>query len=297
MAGASGWLLRRTDLGEGYVLALAGLVVLAAAVVAYRRPGLRAIRAAFIALSAACLLVPVIFALVCFRLHQWLCEEDHVIEWLTADFLLAAWLIGLVATVRLSRRGRPSPTTLLLTAGCFVAFWRELEWGQPLFGEKVWYSRNLLRLRAYLSPEYFERFRESLHLSQRPFYAAHLAISLGLILTAAIVIFYLIRHRRVLLRELRRLGRSEYGRYFLLGVGVYAVSQVMGAAFRHLLRTDWLTTWREQYGVSHRVLDEPLELWGALCFLVSMLVLWKTRRAYLPAAGRAPRPQAAERLP
>jgi hypothetical protein len=281
--GDSGFLIRETHLGETYVLGLAFVVVMAAWLVARSQISGAALRRVFVALTLAELVGLVALAVTRFHVYQKITEEDHLIEWLSADFLLGAWLIGLVSTIRLARSGRPSPIGLFLTAGYFAAFWRELEWGQPFFGEKCWYSRNLWNLRAYVDPSYFDEFRQKLQMSGRPLYVCHLVISAIVILIAVFLTIYLIRHRRVFLEELRNLPRSRYGRYFLLGAGMYLFSQLLGAGFRDLLRSSWLADWRHRYGVSHRVLDEPLELWGAMCFLFSMIVLWKTTRAHPPS--------------
>ena len=85
------------------------------------------------------------------------------------------------------------------------------------------------------------------------------------------------------------LPRRCYGRYALLGTGVYLLSQMFGSAFRKILRLPSMSQWRHRYGVSHRVLDEPLELWAALFFLTTMVVLWQASRAYAPFKRSRPR--------
>ena len=283
-----GLLLRRTDLAEGYVWVLAALTALATVLILRRRPSLRALRKAFLAFTVAWFAGLGALAVADFPLYQALTEEDHFIEWLSADLLLAAAVIGFVLVVRRARQQRPSPMTVFLAAGCLCAALREIEWGAPFFGDKIWYSRNLFRWRAYAEPSYLEEFARDLKIAWNDPYLVHLVVSGAFMALAIVVIAHLIRHRHVFLAELRQLPRASWGRYFLLGLAVYLGSQAIGKGFEKLLVCEHLIRWRKAHHVGHRVLDEPLELWAAACLLMSMFALWTTQRpAPAPPAVQA----------
>ena len=67
----------------------------------------------------------------------------------------------------------------------------------------------------------------------------------------------------------------EDTRYALLGATAYLAAQALGAPFEHLSRH--IKTVRPFAG--HRVVSEPLELWGAACFVLSGVTLWVHRSA------------------
>jgi len=269
-------LLRKTLLPEPFVWSLLGAVVLAA-ILLLRNPAKRPFRRGFIVLSIAWFASAAILAAADIRLYQLLTEENHLIEWLTADVLLVASCIVLAAAVRSARRGRPLPMGVFLWGGFFLAFARELEWGQPFFGAKAWYSRNLFRLRAYLDPGYFVQFRAKYRLPESAefLYQAHLIISVIFIVLVVLAGWYVLWHWRDFLSHLRRVPRESFGRYFLLGAAVYIAAQPLGRLFERLLTSPLLLEWRKANHLGHRILDEPLELWAAVCFLWAAIVFWK----------------------
>jgi len=267
----------RTGLDGGYVLLVLLLCSLAAWWTLRLGASDRTISKAFVAISAAYVAAMAGLAALDIDTFRDCTEEDGLIEWASAGMLLLAWVLGLAATVRLARRGRRCPVGLLLSAVFFVACVRELEWGQPFLGDKVWYSRNLFRLRAYLDPSYFEEFRKSLRLSDPPLplYTVHLVFSCAAIVLMGTVGAYLVRFRKTFLCELRELPRRTFGRYFLLGAGAYGGAQILGRLFAHALRSDVLAGWQAAHHVGHRVLDEPVELWASACCLMSILMFWR----------------------
>ncbi len=273
--GALGLLLRRTELPEAYVWGLLLVVALLMILLVRRRPSQAALRKGFVVFSLVWFAGLGVLAVAQFKVYQRFTREDQFIEWLTADFLLAAAAIGFVAARRAARR-RPAPVTVFLAGGYFCAFLREIEWGEPFYGDKVWYSRHLFFPRAYIDPSYFHEFRsgESIAVSASDLYLAHVVSSAVLIVLAALGGAYLIRHRRGFLDGLRQLPRTSSGRYFALGVGAYCGAQILGKGFEKLLKSQYLIAWRGANHVGHRILDEPLELWAAACFLMSVLALW-----------------------
>jgi len=273
-----GAVLRVTDLDEVYVLSLALAVVLAVVAALRIKPSARTLVRSLAAAGGASAAALLALAAIHFPSYQRITEEDHLIEWLSALFLLAGWVVGLAAAVRLARRRTPSPLAVFLAAGLFVAFWRELEWGQPFLGDKLWYSRNVFRLRAYVRPDYFERFAATLALPNSPaaLRLVHLTFSGMLIVLSLAVLLYLLRHHRAFSRELRALFKAPGGRELLVyaaaGAILYAGSQVLGWCFRHCLNHP-LAAWRDAYNVSHRIVDEPLEMLGAACFMASAIAM------------------------
>jgi len=272
------FLIRKTLLPEAYVWLLAGAVGLAAVVSLRRGPSGAALRRALVGFSIVWFVFVAVLAAVRLELYKALTEEDHFIEWLTADVLLVASCIVLAAAVRSARRGRPLPMGVFLWAGFFLACARELEWGQPFFGAKAWYSRNLFRLRSYLEPGYFVYFQDKYRLPESAefLYRAHLIISALFIMLAVLAGWYVLRHWRSFLLQLRRITREPYGRYFLMGVAVYTIAQPLGRLFERVLASrELLLAWRKAYHLGHRILDEPLELWAAVCFLFAALAFWQ----------------------
>ena len=275
--GPNAWILKSTLLEEPSVLALLlGVFLLAVGLIALRpSPGLLARMSAFAALIGLYVLAAV--AYVRYDVYIWWCEEDHVIEWLSAHFLLAGWVLGLILLARLASRRRFSTTGAILTCGYFWGFWRELEWGQPFFGDKFVYTRNFFRLRAYLDPAYFDEFRQAMnHEQYRPLYTMHWVAAIVAAGSLALLIAYLIRHRATLLRDLKEFPRTPAGIYFLLGCGIFLASQLAGKLLGYGLHRTFSLAYRRRYAISHRLLNEPFECLAAACFLLSIIALWCT---------------------
>ena len=288
LGSVKGVVLRRTELAEAYVLLLL-LVSLGATWIFLRiRASNRAILKSFAAAGVAFLVVVTALGVMDFRTLQELSWEDGIIEWLTAHALLIAWLLAALILLRELRPGRPSPATAVLATGLFLCWGRELAWGRPFSGQRLWYSRNLFRLKSYLDPAYFQRFRESEALTVDPMtlYWAHLVFS-GLFAFLLLALgIYVARHRRRFVRELRERLRRVCGRLFLLGVGCYFVAQLLGRLFKLISQSDAARAWHKAHGVlGHRVVDEPIELLGAVAFLLSVVTLWRRRFRSEAAAG------------
>jgi len=155
---------------------------------------------------------------------------------------------------------------------------RELAWGRPFIGRRLWYSRNLFHARTYVDRTYFARFGESQGLAEGPamLYTSHLVFTAVVVMVLTTVCIYLFRHRGRFLSDLKALHRRTYGRYFLLGLGTYVVAQIVGRLSAMVFECDALASWHEAHHVlGHRVIDEPIELWGAMCFLASVIMLWR----------------------
>ncbi len=267
-----GYVLKFTRIGEPLVLAITlGVLAVAAMLLVWRRParqlliGLAVLSVAFLGAIAA----------IGFRSAvdiELICKECHLVEWLTAALLMAAWLIGLAGLI--GRRWVAGAKTLavFLTAGMLAGWVRELEFGKPFFGNKVIYTRNLFRLEAYLNPAYFDEFGRKLgHETQRPLQVMHW-VGAAVIFTFAIAVgSYLYRRRRVLARELKSFFATAAGRYFAVGCGLYIGTQLTGRVFELLTNLD------------NRLVGEPLECVASACFMVCMVSLWHA------AARRAPR--------
>jgi len=282
-----GFLLKRTALAEPYVLALGAVVAGLTVAMVRAQPSRAKLRRGFTGLCIAYLCIVAALGAIRFKAYQAVTEEDHLIEWLSAHFLLAGGLVGLISARVQARRRQPSPLTLVLSATCLLACARELEWGQPFFGDKIWYSRNLMRLRAYLDPGYFDEFRQAFRIERADLYSTHLVISAIFLSAALLVGAYVFRQREALLREYRPLLRGPVGRYFLLGAAIYVGAQLLGHCFEAAMRLGPLLEWRRAHDVGHRIVDEPLELLGAISLWISMLAIWhrRTRSDQRPAAS------------
>ncbi len=206
--------------------------------------------------------------------------EGHVFEWLSAQMFLAAAILGIVFTVRLAIRNIPAPLAAFLSTGYLVAFFRELEWGEPFFGEKLWYSRFLFRPQALFDSACFARQARSVGLSPEYLHRVHIIFASAICLIGAVIVCYLIRHRHVFIRQLKQLPRTLCGRYFMLGLGIYVGTQILGRLIGYLLRTPMLVDWSTVNAITNEVFDEPMESVGAMCFLMSMLALWRDRRSH-----------------
>ena len=257
------------------VVALFAAVALASVVVLKMRISLAGLRKVFVAASIACFAALAAVTFVRFDLYRRAFQEDNLMEWLAAAFLLVAWAIGAVAVAGGAVRRRPAPLAMFLASGYFIAFWRELEFGGAFFGEKVWHKRNLFMPRAYLDPSHFQQYVHRLDVPRSPetLYAVHLVTSLVLAALTAVAVTYLLRHRRLLVRQLRGLRAAAHGRYFLLGLGLYLGAHALGKVINYLKKV--VPGLR---GFAHRLLEEPIEFWAAMALLFSMLALWKATR-------------------
>ena len=260
------------SIGEVGVLILAALVVAAAVVMLKLHLSFAALRKIFIIASIVCFAAMATVAVVGLDLLSELIREHGIAEWLAVDFLLAACVIGLIATVRAMRLGRPLPVGVFLAYGYFVAFYRESEWGAAFYGgERLWRRRHLINPRAYWDISYFDTFSRKLDNLHPPetLYAVHLITAGLMILLGAIAVAYIIRHRKAFVKQMRKLSATAYGRYFLLGLGGYLGAHVIGKIIH------WIHEAMHVTGFPHRLVEEPLELWGAMAFFFSMLALWR----------------------
>jgi hypothetical protein len=259
-----------------WVLALTAAVALAAAGMLKMRITLSGLRKVFVAASIVCFAALTDVALVRFDLYHWAFQDDSLMEWLAAAFLLVAWVIGAVAVARGAARREPAPLAMFLASGYFVAFWRELEFGGSFFGEKVWHKRNLLMPRAYFDPSHFRQYVHELEVPRSPetLYAIHLVTSIVLAVLVVVAVTYLLRHRCLFARQLRALPAAAHGRYFLLGLGLYLGAHALGKVINYAKKAA-----PELRSFAHRLLEEPLEFWAATALLFSMLALWTDARS------------------
>lgn len=275
VAASSSLALAGRGLDAVWVLALTAAVALAAVGLLKMRISLAGLRKVFVAASIVCFAALTDVAVVRFDLYRQAFQEDCLMEWLAAAFLLAAWVIGAAVVVRGAVRRRPAPLAMFLASGYFIAFWRELEFGGAFFGEKVWHKRNLLIPRAYFDPSHFRQYVHKLEVPRSPetLYAVHLVTSLVLAVLAVVAVTYLLRHRKLLARQLRALPAAAHGRYFLLGLGLYLGAHALGKVINFAKKAS-----PELRGFAHRLLEEPLEFWAAMALLFSMLALWTASR-------------------
>ena len=259
------------SIGGVGVIILAALVVAAAGVMLKLRLPFAALRRIFIIATVVCFVAMATVAVIGLELYSNLIREHGIAEWLTVDFLLAACVIGIVAAVRIARKSRPMPVGLFLAYGYFVAFYRELEWGAAFTGgERLWRRRHLINPRAYWDVSYFEKFSRKLDTPRSPetLYAVHLLTAGLLILLGAIAVVYIIRHRKAFIKQLRKLPATTYGRYFLLGLSGYLGAHVLGKIIH------WIHEAMQVTGFAHRLVEEPLEFFGAMAFFFSMFAMW-----------------------
>jgi len=270
--------LRLTAIPEVYVLLSAVLVAAAVIAVLHQKAWMAAVRKVFLCLCVAIVAGMVLALVAAPRLARDVSGEGHVFEWLSAEMLLAAAILGIVLTVRLALHNRPSPLTMFLSTGYLVAFCRELEWGEPFFGEKVWYSRFLFRPQALFDSAYFAKQARSVGLSPDYLHTVNIIFTPAIWLVGAVIVWYLIRRRHVFIRELKQLPRTSCGRYFMLGLGIYVGTQILGRLVEYLLLTPMLIDWSTANAITNEVFDEPVELLGAMCLAISMVALWQERR-------------------
>jgi len=277
---SQGFLLKKTLLAEEYVLGMLVLLALASWLVMRPRLSERAINRAFIAISAAWFIGATAMAVADLETYRISVREDHLSEWVSAEMLLLAAVLGIVAIVRLARRGKPAPMAVFLSGGCLLACVREMEFGRPFFGAKVWYSRNLFRLQAYLDPDYIRKFTKSKPITGKPLplYPVHLIFSAVLIFCVVIAAAYVIHYRKPLIRQVRRLAGKAYGRYLLLGVGGYVGTQaIIGKLCHWVLACEPLAGFQAKHHLDCSIVSEPVEAWAAACLLLSVLMFWRSR--------------------
>ena len=267
-------ILKLTAMPEVYVLLSAVLVAAAVMAALHQKAWTAAARKAFLCLSVVVVAGMALALVAVPRVAQDIAGEGHVIEWLTAHMFLAAAIVGIVLAVYLGLHNRPSPLAVFLTAGYSAAFCRELEWGQPFFGEKLWYSRFLFRPKAFIDSACFAPQARSIGLSPEYLHTVHIIFASAICLIGAVVVWYLLRHRRVFIRELRQLPRTSRGRFFLLGIGIYVGMEMLEYLFEYLLLSPLLVGWSTAHAIGTEVFEEPLELVAAMSFLLSMLALW-----------------------
>ena len=285
-------ILRKTSLDETLVLLFLGLVMTVGILGLYRKIRVAAHNKAFWGIVVALLATSACIFFIDPKTFDAFSGESHVVEWLTADMLLLAWVIGLLAVLRLRARKKPYPLTLFLTVGYMVAFFRELEWGEPLFGEKIVYTRYMFRPKAYFDPSRFNALAREIGLSEQ-FLHTSLLVFLGLVIViGTITITYLVRHRKVFVEELLVFYKKPWGRYFMMGFGLYLASQLTGELVEEVLE-DQLAA----IGTSYCVIAEPLELIASMLLMRSMMALWHGQRCYLPAAVLRARAVAASTIP
>ncbi len=276
--------LRSTALPEIYVLALLLGVIVATVLLVRRSLSHRTLHWIFIALSAVYLVFLLALGLIHLPLLRAICSENHVIEWTTTVLLLVAGALALTMAVRLGRAGEPSPVAACMAAAFFVASLREIEYGEPFFGGKVWFSRCLTRPKAYFDPDYFQRFAKHMgpHEQILSPYQTHLFFACGLWLLLGALIFYLVRHRKRIAVELRQLHRTAQGRFLLLGALGYGAAQGLGTLTKKLLGAGFLAEAQANCGGLHCIVEESVEMWAAACFLMAGVTFWRHRFRQLP---------------
>jgi hypothetical protein len=274
---APGWVLKDTEIDELHVLGLVVLTFSLAGLLIAARPSPKALRRYLGLFSAAALLGLVIFGVVDYPSLRRMCSENNVVEWLTAIFLLVGCVLGWILASRLRRERRVSPLVACAAAVLFAGFCREIEWGRPFFGEKLFYSRNIFQIRAYLSPSYFETLSQRKPLTPEQLLAIHWIATVLLVGLIVVVAVYLVRRRDTFVEELKKLPKTTCGRYLSLGFGLYAASQLLGSnVFDPLVSA--LFASRTQGGrLSHDVLGEPLECLAALCLMLAIVTLWHAK--------------------
>jgi len=277
--------LRKTSLSE--LLVLASL----AAVVAVVIPSLfRNVRAAghnwvFWGLSAAIVIASGLLFSFRTQTFDTFCGEGHVVEWLTAHLLLIAGVVGIVTMFRLRAPRKALPLTVFLTTGMLVGFCRELQWGEPLFGEKVIYTRYIWRPAAYFDSSHFRELAGEPEMIQQGIteqflYGSFLVFMALITVVGAVTISYIVYHRKLFAEQLRKFFKAPAGRLFIAGVGLFLGAQLSDEIVEELFE-DQLAA----MGTSSCVMAEPLELIASMLLARSMVRLWHMERCYLPAAA------------
>ena len=266
--------LKLTAMPEVYVLLSVVLVAAVVMAALHQKAWMAEARKVFLCLSVVVVASMALVLVAAPHVAHDIAGEGHVFEWLTAHMFLAAAIVGIVLAVHLGLHNRPSPLAVFLTAGYSAAFCRELEWGQPFFGEKVWYSRFLFRPKAFIDSACFAPQARSIGRSPEYLHTVHRIFASAICLTGAVVVWYLLRHRRVFIRELRQLPRTSCGRFFLLGTVIYVSMEILEHLVEYLLLSPLLVGWSTAHAIGAEVFEEPLELVAGISFLLSMLALW-----------------------
>jgi len=291
----SGWILKDTEIPELYVLGLVILTFCLGGLLIAARPSPKALRWCLGLSGAATVLGAAILGFVDYPRLRRMCSENNVVEWVTAVFLLVGSVFGWILASRLRRRRRTSPLVVFATALLFAGLCRELEWGRPFLGEKLFYSRNIFQIQAYLSSSYFETLSQRKPLAPEQLFAVHW---ISTVLVVGFVVglgVYLVRRRDTFARELKNLTKTTYGRYLLLGLGIYAGSQLLGSRIFDLLVSALLLTRAQDVELPHDVMGEPLECIAALSLMFAIVSLWGAKlESFAPRA--VPTATAAERV-
>jgi len=280
-------ILKQSSLGDFHVILLNGLLAVVAVVaVCLSRwtPGLRkgVVWAGAIAGVLLLAIVPIWPATA-----RNLSRESDIVEWVTSLLMLAASGTALATFVRSRVHKRPSPSAIVLTVGYFLTFAREMEWGEPFFGEKVFYSRYIFRPKAWFDTSRFDKIsdliRESGHfgsdgLLPETLRMLHVLLAGAVIAITVVTAWYVIAHRKQLNRELTVPRRPVWLGYAIASAVIYVLAAVSEAGLEALLATEALTDWASQHSVAGMVVAEPLEMLGALCAAIAAVTLWHESR-------------------
>jgi hypothetical protein len=284
--------LRKTSLNEALVLASLGAAFAVVIPGLYRKVRVAAHNKAFWGIVAGILVASVWIFIASPTTFDSLCGESHIIEWLTAHMLLIAGVVGIMAMLRLRARRAHFPLTVFLTTGCLVAFCRELQWGEPFFGEKIIYTRYLFRPKAYFDASHFDGLAEDVGMSQEFLHRSFLVFMVLMIVVGAVTISYIVRHRKLFAKELQAFCKHPAGRFFMAGCGLYLLSQLTGEIVEDAFKAQLTAA-----GMSHCVVAEPLELIASMLLARAMVRVWHMQRCYLPAAVLRERAVAASAIP
>ena len=230
-----------------------------------------------------------------FRLFLGFFKENHWVEWMTAIFMFVAAGVGFSILLRQKFRGEEaSPMLLLMSTGLLFGTCRELEWGQPFFGEKVWFSRHLFRPRSYVDSSRFEKYSRELSMPDFPFYGLHLFFAALIFLIVIAVAIYLVRHRRTFHDETRSFHKTLAGRFILLGAGTIILAEGLGYLCGTPVMSWMLVNVRETFHGGNEFVEEPLEMLATTFFLTSMILAAKAfpQAATIPASPKGASPEA-----
>ena len=209
-----------------------------------------------------------------------LCDENDLAEWLTSHFLLVACMLGVAIVIRQEVRRKPSAVAAILAAGYFFACGREMEWGEPFYGEKVLFSRYWFLPRAWFDPSRFHKIADLTGYSENTLRWMHVASAAVVALIAIGVVWYVIRRRAVLAREIGRMGRALWARYFLATVGAYLLAEGLEVIFKKLARAGHFGAWAQddtvpgQMVANGQMIAEPLKMLGTVFAAMSVVALW-----------------------
>ncbi len=275
-------ILRKTELGEPLVFAY--LVAVAAVVIASLRRSIRDASHNWAFWGFVGAILGAWTLLFFFNLEKLdvFSGEGHVVEWLTAQMCLMLGVVGLLIMFRQRARGEPYPLMVFLTTGCFLGLCRELQWGEPFFGEKIIYTRYLWRPAAYFGPARFRGLANEVEMIEQGISAQFLYVSFLIFVAAMIVagivtIGYIIRHREAFVEQAREFSKSTAGKLFIAGMSIYFAAQLMAELVEEVME-DQL----EAMGTSDCIIAEPMELIATLFLMRGMIRFWHDGRFYLP---------------